>query len=128
MVREADRGCDRGDDRGELLRLGYCQVLQVSDRDRDVAWKVEPPGSWPDPPAPKLGGLMQINALPELRSELKSIEECAELQPSAQYVFKFNGIISNEARDKITDILTILGIRAIVVDSKLAAIYKIERQ
>jgi hypothetical protein len=103
-------------------------VLQVSDRDRNVAWKVEPPGSWPDPPPRKVGGHVQINALPELRSELKSIEECAELQPSAQYVFKMRGNLPTDIRCKISAALTELGIKAIVVDSSCEAIYKIERQ
>jgi hypothetical protein len=50
MVGETNRQRGSCDARGNCLRLGSCTVLPVSDHERDVVWKVEAPGPWPDPP------------------------------------------------------------------------------
>jgi hypothetical protein len=62
----------------------------------------------------------------ELKNEL-SIESAAELHPDALYVFKFAGRISPENMEVIHKHLSRIGVKAILVDSQVEAIYKIDR-
>lgn len=69
---------------------------------------------------------MKINEVPELRDEL-NIESVAELNPEAMYVFRFKGYASPEVLKRIAEQLNSRGIKAIVIDDSVSAIYKLER-
>jgi hypothetical protein len=75
---------------------------------------------------------MRINEVPELQNELKSIESVAELNPDAVYVFKFTEHLSQDALAHLHIAFGRLqeayGIKAIIVDASVGAIYKLERQ